>query len=468
MTGVLAGILAYVAGQLAIGFWASRRIHSEDDYLLAGRNVGLALGLFTVFATWFGAETCIGAAGSIYEEGLGGGTADPFGYGVCLLLMGAVFAVPLWRLKLTTLGDLFRRRYSPTVERLVVLLIVPTSVMWAAAQIRAFGQVLAASSNLDVFAAITIAAAAVLAYTVAGGLMADVVTDFVQGLALLAGLVVLFAVLAVHGDGLSAAYAAVPPERWALFGGPDTPWYLTVEAWAIPICGSVLAQELVARVIAIRSPSLARSAALGAGALYLLVGMIPVTVGLIGPQLLPDLEHGEQVLPLLAKTLLPTWMYVLFAGALVSAILSTVDSALLVAGSLLSHNVILRLNGRDNASETTKVRWARLCVIGFGVIAYGLALAADGVYELVAEASALGSAGVFVSAVAALFLKRGGPRAALAALTSGLVVYVLCAYVLVLDTPYLISLAAAVAAYVLGARGEPRFAGWAAEQASNP
>ncbi len=104
---------------------------------------------FSIFATWFGAETVVGAAGSIYSDGLSGGSADPFGYGLCLVVLGVVVAAPLWRRQYTTFGDLFRERYSPGVERLAVLLMVPTSVLWAAAQIRAFGQVVSVSSELE-------------------------------------------------------------------------------------------------------------------------------------------------------------------------------------------------------------------------------------------------------------------------------------------------------------------------------
>ncbi|HEY8553070.1 MAG TPA: hypothetical protein VIL43_00855, partial [Burkholderiales bacterium] len=177
MSPLLLGIAAYILVQLLIAFAVSRRIRSESDYLLAGRRLGLAIGTFTIFATWFGAETVVGAAGSIYADGLAGGAAEPFAYGATLLFMGLAYAAPLWRRGLTTFADLFRERYSATVERLVVLLVVPGSVMWAAAQIRAFGQVISASSAFEVEFAITLAAAVVIVYTVYGGLMADAVTD---------------------------------------------------------------------------------------------------------------------------------------------------------------------------------------------------------------------------------------------------------------------------------------------------
>ena len=191
MQPVLIGIGAYLIVQFAVGMLVSRRIASETDYLLAGRRLGLGLATFSIFATWFGAETIVGAAGSLYSDGLSGGSADPFGYGLCLIVLGLVVAAPLWRRQYTTFGDLFRERYSPGVERLAVLLMVPTSVLWAAAQIRAFGQVVSASSDLDVTIAISAAAGFVIIYTVAGGLLADVVTDFVQSIAIVIGLAIL-------------------------------------------------------------------------------------------------------------------------------------------------------------------------------------------------------------------------------------------------------------------------------------
>ena len=91
--------------------WA-RRVRTEDDYLVAGRRLGLTFASVSVFATWFGAETCVGAAGQIYDTGLGVHSVEPFAYGICLVVMGLVFAAPFWRLRITTLADFFRRRFG--------------------------------------------------------------------------------------------------------------------------------------------------------------------------------------------------------------------------------------------------------------------------------------------------------------------------------------------------------------------
>jgi SSS family transporter len=454
MNTVFFGVVLYILLQLFVGVYFSKRITSESDYLLAGRSLGAGMASLSVFATWFGAETCIGAAGSVYEKGLSGATIDPFGYTLCLMIMGLLFAVHLWRRNLTTLADLFQQRYSSGIQNLAVLLIAPTSVMWAAAQIRAFGQVLSASSGFQVELAISVAAVVVVIYTMYGGLLADVVTDAVQGVALIIGLLMLLVLLLDAGGGVASTLSRIEPERLVFFGANEKSLAEIIEHWLIPICGSVLSQELVARVLASRSPQIARQACLQGGALYLLVGLIPVFIGLIGVQWLPNLQDPEQILPSLAKNHLNTLLYIIFAGALISAILSTVDSALLAASALLSHNLIIP--ALPDINEKHKVKLSRLMVMICGIVAFVMALHADRVYTLVEEASAFGSSGVFTVVVFGLFTRFGGVLSAGATLAAGMVSWIMGHHLFQLATPYLISLAIALSTYVLVAFWEAK------------
>jgi Na+/proline symporter len=451
VNAVLWGLLAYLLMQFGIGIYVSRRIKTESDYMLAGRRLGYGLATFTIFATWFGAETTIGSAGAVYETGLAGATSDPFGYSACLFIMGLVFAVPLWRKKLTTLADLFRDRYSPAVEKLAVLLMVPTSLLWAAAQVRAFGQVLSASSGLAVTATITIAAAVVIAYTAFGGMLADAWTDLVQGIVLIGGLVGLMTAMLMQ-SGLEP-FTAIPLARLDPFIDGESPVRI-LEEWAIPICGSVVAAELVSRVISARTPEIARRSSLFAGIGYLILGLIPVAVGLAGAVMMPGLEHPEQILPLVGQKFLPGALYIIVAGALVSAILSTVNTTLLVCASLVSHNIIVAANA--GLSEKAKVRVARIGVATFGVFAYVIALRADGVFALVEEASSFGSAGIFVVVTLGLFTRWGGPFAAVTTLIAGMLTWIVGEHLVAIEFPYLTSLAVSLGTYAVAATFEKR------------
>jgi Na+/proline symporter len=446
MQPVLIGIGVYLVVQFVVGMLVARRIASEADYLVAGRRLGLALAAFSIYATWFGAETIVGAAGAIYSDGLAGGSADPFGYAACLVALGVFIAAPLWRRQYTTLGDMFRERYSVGVERFAVLLMVPTSVLWAAAQIRAFGQVVSASSDLEVEIAIAAGAFLVIVYTVAGGLLADAVTDFIQGIAIIVGLLVLLVVVSTANGGIDALPALIDPQRLALFSTESVTPLEIAEAWAVPICGSLLAAELLSRILGCNSAATARNATLLGAGLYLAIGLIPVAIGLAGPRLVPGLEEPEQVVALLAQRHLSTFLYVLFAGAVISAILSTVNSCLLAAAALVSHNLIVPL--KPTIDERGKILIARIGVVAFGAAAYALALGAEGIYELVATASAFGSAGIFVVGLFGLFSRVGGAASAHASLATGAGVWAAGEYWLEWSTPYVAALAAALFVYL--------------------
>lgn len=451
MNILLLGILLYTLFQLALGYVVSRSIRTEDDYLLAGRKLGYLLATFSIFATWFGAESCIGTAGAAYRDGLAGVTSDPFGYAICLLVMGLFFAVPLWKMKLTTIADFFRIRFSVSTERVIAIIMIPTSLLWAAAQIRAFGLVLSASSELEVSVAISVAAAVVVAYTIMGGLLADAVTDVVQGVMLIVGLFILLPSLVQDLGGVSTAVASVAPEKLSVLSSSPAPSLYRilqgVEAWAIPVLGSVIAQEMISRVLASQSPAVAQRSSLLAAGAYLLIGLVPLSIGLLGATTMPNLEEPEQILPMVAQQYLSTFGYVLFAGALVSAILSTVDSALLAASGILCHNLIIPM--RPAMDEAAKVRLQRSGVALMGVLAYVTALHAEGVYDLVKEASAFGSGAVFVVFIFGMYSKFGSARSAVSALLSGSLVWVFAHYLFAFDLSFLAATFSSLLVYIV-------------------
>jgi Na+/proline symporter len=443
LNALLLALLGYVALQLAMGAWVSRKIRTETDYLVAGRSLGPVMATSSIFATWFGAETCVGAAGEVYEHGLGAISSEPFGYGLTLFLFGLFLASPLYERGLVTLADLFKTRFSKTVERTVALLIIPSSLLWAAAQVRAFGHVLSSGSGIHENLGILIATGVASAYTVFGGMLADAYADLVNGCILVACLVVLAAVVMADVGGVDATLTMLSQARATQHEARGV--LVTLNDWAVPVLGSLFAQELVSRVVASKSRSVARRSTFTACAIYMVVGSIPVLLGAIAHATLPGV-HTEQVLSTLALKHMNTFGYILFAGALVSAILSTVDSALLVCGSLVSHNLVPMV--APHLPESKRVRIARMSVFGFGLFAYVLARSGESVHALVELASSFGSAGVCVAATLGLFTKRGGPRAALACVVAGALGFAHATYVLESDIAFLLSLLWSVLAYL--------------------
>jgi len=445
MNTVLFAIVGYVLAQFAVGIWVSRRMANEADYILAGRRLGTGLVVFSVFATYFGAEAIVASGGAVYEKGLTGAIVDPLGYAAAIIIVGLLFARALWTRGLTTFADLFRQRYSSGVEQLVVVILLPGSVIWAAAQIRAFGQVMDANSGMGLAAAITLAAVLVAAYSVVGGLLADAVTDVVQGVAVVLGLVILGAVVAGQVGGVTAGLAQVEPERLA-FRKLDEGLLATIEQLAIPVCGTIVAVELISRFLGARTAQVAATGTVVGGVIYLAVGLIPVFLGLVGPVLLTSVPDAEQIVPRLAQAYLPGILYVAFVGAIISAILSAVHAALHAPASQVSHNIVVRLI--PGLSERGKLWSVRITVMILSVVAYFMSVSSQRIHDLVETASAFGSAGVFVAALFALFTKFGGPASAYASIAAGLGVWASGKYLFGLTAPYVSGLFAATIGYI--------------------
>jgi len=452
-------LLAYLSLQVLIGLWISKRIHSENDFFLGGRKLPLLMVGLSLFATWFGAETCIGSSAAVYQNGLWGSRAEPFGYALCLLLLGLLLAARLRRGNYVTLGDYYRERYGPFIEKFAIFVMVPSSLIWAAAQLRAFGQVLSATTTLSVTLAITLSAAFVLIYTFLGGLLGDIYTDLIQGAIVAIGLITLLTIVLGDFSGIREIFAAMNPSRLT-FIAPHEGLLVRMDRWMVPVLGSLVAQEAISRLLAARSVSIARNACFMACAVYFALGAIPVFLGLIGPSFVPHVANPEQFLVKMAENFLPPALVLVFAGALISAILSTIDSILLAISALCSHNIIVPAFRIQ--SEKGRVLSARLVVLISGVGAYVIALYGKGVYDLVVTASAFGTAGVLVITLLGFYTKIGGQPAAATALVTGFILSILGEYVFRFRAPFLTAIFGSALTFFSSALLEKRFIGFPA------
>ncbi|HYF24057.1 MAG TPA: hypothetical protein VD929_11730 [Caulobacteraceae bacterium] len=451
---LIAAVCAYVLAQLAIGWWASRRTKGEADYFVAGRRLGLFAVSMSLFATWFGSETVMASSAAVASEGLSGARAEPFGYFLALLLMGVFVAARMRAAGHMTLGDFFRARFGPQAESWCVLANVITSVTWAAAQMAGLSVVVSALTDLPPQTTLAFAALCVVVYTSMGGLAGDVATDVLQGMVLLAGLVVLLAAVVARAGGPAEAAALIDPAKLALIA-PGESWLARLDAWAVPVLGSLVASEAIARFLGARDARVARSGAFVASALYLVAGLIPVLIGLMGAGLGLKLGTGDLFLPGLAEQLLPPVLLAVFTGALLSAILSTVDSNILSVSSLLTRNGFDRV--RPNASERTKLAVARAATVLAGLAAWAIAATGESIYQLIEWTSAFGTSGVLVSFLIGAYAGFGSGRAAVASILAGFA----CNAVTILlpalqgrdeaDGAFLLSIVVSLGAYVAAA-----------------
>ncbi len=116
----------YLLSNVAVGVWATRRVTTSQDFVLAGRRLPLVLAASVTFATWFGSETIMGAPAMFVKGGIPAVIEEPFGSALCLFLVGAFFARPLYRLRITTFCDYFRIRFGRSAELLSAVLTIPS------------------------------------------------------------------------------------------------------------------------------------------------------------------------------------------------------------------------------------------------------------------------------------------------------------------------------------------------------
>jgi Na+/proline symporter len=219
-----------------------------------------------------------------------------------------------------------------------------------------------------------------------------------------------------------------------------------LEQLAVPIGGTIVAVELISRFLGARTAEVARLGTVLGGAMYLLIGLIPVFLGLMAPHITATVSDSEQVVPRLAEVFLPGVLYVAFVGAVISAILSAVHSALHAPASQISHNIVVRLV--PGMTDRGKLWSVRFTVMALSIVAYLLSVTSQRIHDLVETASAFGSAGVFVTALFALFTRFGGVASAYASVAAGMLVWAAGKYAVGLATPYLLGLLAATIAYV--------------------
>tara|TARA_B100001121_G_scaffold53311_1_gene46753 strand:- start:5866 stop:7629 length:1764 start_codon:yes stop_codon:yes gene_type:complete len=449
-------LIVYLAATLALGLWLARRNRGEDDYFVAGRRLSGWLAGASMAATTFSIDTPLYVAGIVGTRGLAANW-EWWGFGLAHVAMAVVFA-PLWRRSgvLTDAAFTELRYGGPAAAWLrgikAFLLALPVNCIgigYAFLAMRKVVEALGIVSNQPVAAAggisdtlllLSIVAALVLAYTVAGGLWAVVITDFVQlMLALLgAGAVAWAAVHAAGGmgsllDQLDAMgrpeLLSIVPWRW---GSQGFDWiggagisvstflaYLTVQWWSFRRSDG--GGEFIQRMLATKDEQQARLA----GWVFLVVNYLVrswlwVLVALAALVLLPDQSDWEMSYPALAVQLLPPVVLGLVVVSLVAAFMSTVSTSVNWGASYLTHDLYQRFL-RPNASQRELLLVGQLMSVMLLVLGVGTALISDSIGTVFRLVIAIGT-GPGVVLVLRWFWWRINAAAELAAMLCGFVV----------------------------------------------
>ncbi len=422
-TLIISAVAVYLMLMIGLGVYAARRATSAAEFMVAGRRLGLPMATATMLATWMGAATIMGAAGAAYGGGFLAVIADPFGAGLALFLAGLFVVRLMRRLRLVTVTEFLEQKYGRAAGLLAAIGLIIAYVGWTAAQFVAFGFILNTFTNVDTVTGIFIGAAIVLTYTAFGGMWAVALTDFVQVIIIIAGLVLLLP-LALDGiGGWDALVAGLPEHSFRLIPlENDWPsWIAYIRDWAVLGIGSFAAQDMLQRTFASRNESVAQNSAYLAGFGYLTVGLVPVLLGMIGYVEMSGLADPETVIPRLAMEHLPPILMALFLSALLAAIMSSSDSALLAGSSIITSSILPLL--KKDVSDRDRLNSARWSVPLIGAIALIVGLTVQEVYDLAINALAVIMVVLVAPTVLAIWWPRANRAGALAAMITGYVVW---------------------------------------------
>ena len=333
-----------------------------------------------------------------------------------------------------TIIDFFENRYGKTAATIAAIGSISADIGWTGALLVAFGYVFETLTGVPIEIGIMGGAVVVFIYTMAGGMWAVALTDFVQMVIIAVGLVLLLVVVLIDVGGWGNIGPHLPEDTFRMIPAENTAevWLNYIRAWLIFGLADVTAQTLLQRAFSAKNEQVAQNSFYLAAFGYLSLGMIPVTLGIIASVTMPGLAEPETVIPQLAIAHLHPVAIAIFVGALLAAIMSSADSALLAAASIFSTNILPLF--KPKASDRHRLLATRIAIPLFGSIAIYVALEVKVVYDLIIDANSVMLVCVTIPLIVGVWWQRANRTGALASMAIGLLTW-LSAVLFIPDLP---------------------------------
>jgi SSS family solute:Na+ symporter len=429
-TTLLAFVILYLVGTMAIGMYAGTRIKNTADFAIAGRSLPLAMVITTTFATWFGAETVMGIPAKFAEGGLNAVVEDPFGASMCLVLVGAFFASRLYKMSLMTIGDFYRQRFGEGVEIFCSVAIILSYLGWVAAQITALGLVFSVLSGGEIAPAwgMALGTALVLVYVLVGGMLAVAWTDFIQMIVLVVGLSLIAVMASEQAGGADKVIALAQAKDWFRFFPESTAqgWIGFIAAGITMMLGSIPQQDVFQRVMSAKDAATAKRGAIIGGFSYLAFAFVPMFIVASALIIMPAetqqllANDPQKVLPTLILSKMPLVAQIFFFGALVSAIKSTSSATLLAPSTSFVENILKNIKPGMNDKQVLLAMRITLFIFTGLVLTYAIVMQGTAIYDLVSAAYQIPLVGAFIPLTFGLYWKKATTQGAVLSIALGI------------------------------------------------
>lgn len=419
-------VVAYFVALLLVGFLArSRRGEGASEYFLANRTLGAGILLATMAATNFSAFTVFGVSGAGYRDGLAFFPIMAFGTGFMALtfwLVGRKARALGAAHGLVTPSELVRQVYnSASLSRLTALVLVVFTVPYLALQPLAAGNVFGQLFGIPHWVGAVAVTAAILVYTLRGGMRAVAWTDLLQGGVMLVLMLAAAAAVVLHNGGWTAALSSVAAQEPTLFSRPGlqgtyTPaiWFSFLALWFF--CDPMFPQ-LFQRFYAAKDDRTLGHLVFAYPAICILAFAPPVLVGVLGHLSFPNLAGAETdgvftaVMMAMGGDVAGTLIIV--AG--LAALMSSMDSQLLTLASIVSRDLWPAVSGGRTATVST-ARWSVALLAALGLL---VALTTDATILDLGVTAFTGFAVLFPTVLFGLYLRAPSPAAAVLSILAG-------------------------------------------------
>lgn len=441
-TGVVSIVVFYLA-VLAVGIWAGwkqrraardagRDLGNQEDVMLAGRNVGLFVGVLTMGATWVGGGFINGSAEAAYRYGLIWVQA-PFGFGFSLLISGTFFAKKMRDAKYVTMIDPFTQKYGKWGS-LQAFPSAISEIFWSASILGALGSTLKVILHIDTRLSIIISAIIAVCYTLVGGLLSVAYTDVFQ-IAFIAFGLVLALPFAVNNPAVGSI--SFSETDWG--GKVDSHlWAEWVDFWLLLLLGGIPWQAYFQRVLSAQTSKRAVLLSYGGCAIAVVMAVPATLFGAVakatdwsqtewGHQ--PNDKEATLVLPLCLQYLTPQWVAFFGLGAVSAAVMSSTDSSMLSASSMLARNFYGTVL-RPKASDREVVVVMSVLIVINATLAATLAIVYQSVYNLFVLCGDFVYVIVFPQLLLVLYLEKANTYGSVVSYFFGLIFRLLCGDVL--------------------------------------
>lgn len=375
--------ILYVILMLGIGFVTSRKAKSPSQFFLADRSLKAWVTAVSSTASSESAWAVLGTVGLVYKEGLAAVWFLPgclLGYAVNWLFLAERLRKHSHETDAITLPDYFEAHFKDTTHtlRLISVVIIFACMMaYVGAQFAAIGKTFDAIFGVPHYWSIPIGGAIIILYTMLGGFLAVAWTDFVQGLIMVVGLVLLAGVALVQLGGFGGMIeqvSQVHPQTLDWMGGRTVGAFFGFMVGLLGIgLGYPGQPHVLNRYMAAKDTRTIRHGIWIAMGWGLLIYSSAIVLGLCGHALFPDLSDPEHLFPKAAESLLPTVVSAVVLTGVLAAIMSTVSAQIIVAASAVAHDVYTKMARRDVAPRKIMII-SRLSVVVLGVGAMIIAL----------------------------------------------------------------------------------------------